>query len=226
MKRLKLFSSVLLVILLSGCTATYNLNIDKDGVNEEIVFSETKEELSTYTTSIYSFLDEELQNIKEEGKYNSYTMSVDVDSDYGSGIGNRKYSNFENYKNSSIILTEMFDNVSIEKNDNITTIIMSPKRDFEYFEDDSQYTSLLDQVKINITTPYEVTNSNADSSNEDTYTWTIKKKEALKEVRISYNTDINIISEIPITTWIIVGIVVSIIIISLYIYIRYKMNSR
>ena len=145
---------------------------------------------------------------------------------YGYGIGERQYSNFDNYKKNSIIVNEMFNNILIDVNGNINKIIFVAKDNFEYFEDSSLYDSLLDEVNIEIYVPYRVTSTNADSIKDNVYTWNIKKDGELKNIEITYDTTVTLLDAIPLDILILVGALVILGIIVLYIYIKYKKNGK
>lgn len=227
MRYIKYILISLLLVLLTGCTATYNLDIDKDNnIKETVILKETYDVLFTYTTSPSEYVTSELDSVKNEGTYNSYDIKSYVEDNFGYGVGEKTYFNFENYKNNSIIISEMFEDISVYKEDSIVTILMKPKDEFIYFEENSEYSALLDKVDIKINLPFKVTQSNADNTNENEYTWTIKKDGSLKEIQISYDISKLNTKPISITTWIIIGMVGFLLVISLYIYIRYKMSSR
>ena len=45
----------------------------------------------------------------------------------------------------------------------------------------------IDNFKINISTPYSVRKSNADSVKDNTYTWNLNSKDTYKNISISYD---------------------------------------
>ena len=227
MKRIKLILLLIFSFLLCGCSATYRLNINKDGtVDEKITLSESKSNLSSYTVSLSDYLNEELTNIKNDGTYSDYLLSVDTNNNDGFGTGERQYSSIDKYKKNSIIINEMFNNILIDVNGNITKITFVASDNFKYFEDSSLYDSLLNEVKIEINLPYKVVNNNADNIDDDVYIWNIKKGESLKNIEITYDTSVTLLDIVPIEVLILVSIIIIIGIIVFYIYIKYKMNSK
>ena len=106
MRRIKILFLFIVLFLLSGCTANYRLSISESGeIEEDIKFLESTSVLKTFSNSIQSDLDKELQNVKQSGIYDSYTMDAFVEDGYGIGTGKRVYSSFDNFKNNSIIVT-------------------------------------------------------------------------------------------------------------------------
>ena len=167
-----------------------------------------------------------MQNVKQSGIYDSYTMDAFVEDGYGIGTGKRVYSSFDNFKNNSIIVNEMFEDISIIDNGKVVSIHLKPVSNFKYFEESSMYSSLLDKVNFEINIPYKVIDGNYDKEENGVYTWTINKGENLKGINISYSTNENIIDKIPLSIWIISSIIFVILLISVYVYIKYKLNSK
>lgn len=227
MRRIKILFLFIVLFLLSGCTANYRLSISESGeIEEDIKFLESTSVLKTFSNSIQSDLDKELQNVKQSGIYDSYTMDAFVEDGYGIGTGKRVYSSFDNFKNNSIIVNEMFEDISIIDNGKVVSINLKPVSNFKYFEESSMYSSLLDKVNFEINIPYKVIDGNYDKEENGVYTWTINKGENLKGINISYSTNENIIDKIPLSIWIISSIIFVILLISVYVYIKYKLNSK
>ena len=121
MRRIKILFLFIVLFLLSGCTANYRLSISESGeIEEDIKFLESTSVLKTFSNSIQSDLDKELQNVKQSGIYDSYTMDAFVEDGYGIGTGKRVYSSFDNFKNNSIIVNEMFEDISIIDNGKVS----------------------------------------------------------------------------------------------------------
>lgn len=88
MRRIKILFLFIVLFLLSGCTANYRLSISESGeIEEDIKFLESTSVLKTFSNSIQSDLDKELQNVKQSGIYDSYTMDAFVEDGYGIGTG-------------------------------------------------------------------------------------------------------------------------------------------
>ena len=163
MRRIKILFLFIVLFLLSGCTANYRLSISESGeIEEDIKFLESTSVLKTFSNSIQSDLDKELQNVKQSGIYDSYTMDAFVEDGYGIGTGKRVYSSFDNFKNNSIIVNEMFEDISIIDNGKVVSIHLKPVSNFKYFEESSMYSSLLDKVNFEINIPYKVIDGNYD----------------------------------------------------------------
>lgn len=225
MKRVKILFIMLLLVLLSGCSANYNLDINTDGIVETVTLSEDSSVILTYSTSVEEYVDKELSSVKTEGTYSNYSLTTRSENGKGIGEGIRKYSNLDNLKNNSIILSEMFENILIKEENNIVTITMVPKDEFEYFEDNFLYTALLEDLSINIKVPYRVLTNNADYVKDNVLTWNMKQDEDLKTINLSYNNTKIITDIVPPEIWAIIAIVGVLGICGLYVFIRYKRNS-
>ena len=79
MRRIKILFLFIVLFLLSGCTANYRLSISESGeIEEDIKFLESTSVLKTFSNSIQSDLDKELQNVKQSGIYDSYTIKAPI----------------------------------------------------------------------------------------------------------------------------------------------------
>lgn len=219
----KVLIIICLMCFLSGCTANYKININKEGiVDESVTLAETKDKILTYSTNTNDFVSVALDDVKNDSKYNTYSLSINSDSKNYFGVGKKSYLDLEKFKKDSIIINEMFDSISIVNQNNIVKITMIPKSTYKYFEDSSLYSSLLDKVNIEINIPYVVKSSNADEVKENVYIWNIEKNKSLKTISISYDTN-NIKSKpIPTSTKILIGVGIVILVGGIYIFIRYK----
>ena len=227
MRIVKLIISMILVLFLSGCTASYTLELnDNKTVTEKVDFIESVEVINVVSMSVNGYLKEEYQLVRNEKIYNDYTMRTYTEGDNAIGSGEKEYKNFDNFKNNSIIVTEMFKDISINKVDDIIEIDMKPVDEFRFFESNTQYTSLLDKVEFKITLPYKVLDGNYDRVIDNTYIWDINKNANLKEINIKYKDEFIILKNISPAVYILATILGIILFIVLITYIRYKKNNR
>ena len=110
---------LLSLLLLTGCTVNYNLEINKDTLNETITGTVTKEESSqesnaTGLSTVYSIINEEQKPV-----YNKEELYQKDLKESGNNINyTSKYNyNIEDFVNSTIINT-CFENKEIEEIDN------------------------------------------------------------------------------------------------------------
>lgn len=219
----KLLIIICLMCFLSGCTANYKININKDGiVDESVTLIESKDKILTYNKYANDYVSSALDDVENDPQYNSYSLSTNNDENNFFGIGTKTYLDLESFKKNSIIVNEMFDSISVINQNGLTKITMIPKNTFKYFEDSSLYTSLLNEANIEINIPYVVLSSNADEVDGNIYKWNIKKNESLKMISISYNNNKIKRRSLETSTKILIGMGSFILIAGIYIFIRYK----
>ena len=162
MKKVLLF---LLIILVTGCTTSYNLNITADNIKEEINISIPKSVASA--NIIRNQLNYNRQVYLEEDVYYNMNNNEDTNNYY---IEYNYTHDISKYKDSSF-LNLCYDSKKISNSDNYISI-STGKRFSCIYMDDGVY---MDNVDINITTDLNVLNNNADEINGNTYTWKINK---------------------------------------------------
>lgn len=154
-----------IVLLTSGCTVQYNINIDENYINEDInmtvdktILNEgTYNELVSKTNNVYLNTDKYYQvNYKEDAN------NLNVNYKY-----NHKIKDFSNSKIINWCYHER--EIKVEKN----RLIISTGKIFDCANAESN--SSVDNAQINITTKLKVIKSNADQVNGNTYTWNINK---------------------------------------------------
>ena len=162
---------LLSLLLLTGCTVNYNLEINKDTLNETITGTVTKEESSqesnaTGLSTVYSIINEEelyQKDLKESGNNINYTFKYNY--------------NIEDFVNSTIINT-CFENKEIEEIDNYYSIKLSG----------NFYCLYSKKINIAVTSNLKVASNNADKIKDNTYIWTIDKNTTDIELVVDKNT--------------------------------------
>lgn len=173
----KIILSLLLIICLTGCTATYNLTIDKNGVNENLKISSTSlnenSEIYEYYLPLYindSGSSETNEKIEGVEYYNS---AITTNNSLKELTYQHNFS-VDNYLDSTIINSCFnkfyFNQYNYDEDENQKYIRISNSSDFNCFD---TYPSL-EKVNINIEVKdYEVIESNATSVHDNVYSWTI-----------------------------------------------------
>lgn len=163
------------LLLLTGCTVNYNLEISEDKISENITgdilkneFDSIDDELGDHT--IYHFLHDEQYSLID--KSDLYKQSINDNSDKIDF--NYSYDYKDNFNNSRV-LNECYENVIFEENDDFYIIKLSG----------GFYCLLNSKITVNLTTDYSVLNSNADKKNGNVYTWYLEKDNTDIEVEIS-----------------------------------------
>ena len=173
----KILFVLISIFILTGCEATYTINID-DNYNEVInVTSSNPQQLSNITNYKFynpAFYDE--TNISDEGEKLSGVEYYKYDYDANGITASYKFG--KNYSRSAAVKYCM-PSLTIT-DDEIVTVRSTV--DFNCFK----YEPELDKVTVNIITKNEVVSTNADSSNGNTYTWVFEKEGSYKSINLQY----------------------------------------
>lgn len=232
MKR-KIFILIVLTFILCGCEATYNLNITDQNIDELTeIHNYNKETWESESPSYKELINNNYQinlptnyNIpgfmedftKQEG-YNYYNKElITNNNDYGLKI---KYQfNNEDYIYSSMAKSNVQTFKFINNNDTYAVSATDFSYPFNAY-------SNLDKITINVNTNYIMTNANYDSSNKNTYTWTITRDNCQKKtIHFSINTSKNNKKVVGNKTFNIIIIAIGIILIMAFIIITIKVKK-
>lgn len=184
------------VFFLCGCTAEVNVKVDKYSIDETISITDYANETQSKEMVFSSYrkympvdnnviiVDTEPDEKKSRVHYYDRTHT-----DLGNGYNFRYNYNydFDEYSSSRSLNTAFKSSfVSYNKKDKIITI-----------STDSSGTTLFDQykqldsLKVNLTSDYEVINSNADVKNGKVHTWNLSRTNN-KAIYIEYKVPSNI----------------------------------
>lgn len=153
---------LLILLLLTGCTVNYKLDIKESGIFiETITGTVTEQELDNAgRTDVNEYLDN-LENrtplIEEQGEYNKRIIDKDGYKEF-----EFTYTFNNNYDKSSAI-NSCHENIRFDETDDLYYIDLSGKF----------YCLLSDKMTINVTSEYAVLESNAERVEGNTYTWEI-----------------------------------------------------
>ena len=176
----KILMLLMLMVLLTGCSANVNLTVTSSNIEEEIIINAYSDS-DTTKAQVYTsfrkympvFASVPLSDTEPDTKKDGIEYYTRREQDLGSGYRfNYKYKyNFEDYKNSRS-LKFGYNSSTIQKNPVDKQIIISTeKAALNYFE---QYPTL-ETVTVNIRSPYKMLKNNADFINGNTYTWVLRK---------------------------------------------------
>lgn len=204
MKKLLL---VILIFLVTGCTAQYNLTIDQSTIKENVTVVLPK----TIVT------DDQLQPYLQNGNkvYPSSSDSSLYKSDLTEDDGNYylayEYSHDYEMFNQSMFVKKCYQEVSLKSNEETISLVTSNQFNCIKMEDGAY----LDNVDINITTKLKVKSHNADKVNGNTYTWNINESNYQnKPINLEIKRPINIekaIKEAPNYQLIVIVVIILII---------------
>lgn len=173
----KIILLLITIILLTGCNATYDINIKNDKISDtikvfeknNIVQNATNEQTKKFSDTIgdwengYDYYQRELYTTDEVTGY-KYTYDF----------------NYEEYDAMSE-LRKCYKELSFEYDNQINLKTSNEFLCANYYKN-------VDSLEINITSEYHITNSNADKQENNKHTWIINKNNYKnKPIQISIN---------------------------------------
>lgn len=175
-KRLFLF---VIIILLTGCSGNYNLNINDDlSINEELELS-VENKNNAYQKTLNIFENNEI----DKENYDVSVSGNEVKISY-----KNKYNSIEEYISNSEVYHQLFNKIEYNKSNNYIDLYIS-----ENIKIKDSYTAIngsnltdFDVLQINITNPYKIIYTNAEISNENTYTWTINPNTKNVKIKMQF----------------------------------------
>lgn len=176
----KILILIIIMFLISGCTAEVNIEIDRNKINEStnitvyenVVYP--KEVLRTsFRNYIPIYADDVIVDTLPDQAYPDIIYYQKKETDLGNGyLFNYSYNfNIDEYKEARTI-KDSFKSYNVSFNNREETLRLSTDNEgIIYFNDYPQ----LEEVRINIKTDYLVKEHNADRIDDDTYTWIFTK---------------------------------------------------
>lgn len=158
------------LILLSGCSATYNLKIEEDTFTESIKANIDKDILDEYEDGYYYFDEDFKQNAfytLDNKNYNNPEENIDIKTENSNNKikFNTKYEYSKDNFDNAYLLNYCFDIHKFTTTDEYYELAIKAPFNCLYS---------LDKIDLVITTDYDVIATNAKRENNN-YTWTITK---------------------------------------------------
>lgn len=197
MKKLYL---IILLLLITGCTANIEIEFSRDEVKETLLITGTKEYLKDKDlTSEFANFEKGFENYS---KNLIYTSNSAISKEY-------TYTNdYDNYELMTF-LTKCYDNVSVVRRQEIVVSTTEEFKCFDMYPD-------LEEVKIRIKSMYKAKNNNSDKREGKYYVWVINKDNYMdKPINITFSNEYDKVSASSYTIYIILGIAVVILFIVL-----------
>ncbi len=157
---------IMAVFLLTGCTAKYDLYINKDNTITEVISGKvTNKELDNGNASdVNSYLyalEEATPLIDNEGSYEKEVIDKKNHKEF-----TYKYTYNTNFSKSSI-LQKCFENIDYQETEDTYEFKLSGKF----------FCLLPKKIEVNLISDYGVIENNADKANGNKYTWIIKNSD-------------------------------------------------
>ena len=155
----KIFVLLGFILVLTGCTVSYNVEISSDLKVTEKVFLEASQELydAHYRTTKNKVLEELLAMYKDELDNNDYKTEI-IKGEKPYVQLEKEYQDIEGYLNGSKLFNDYFDKINYHKDGNIITI---ETEGFNPNEEENPDRFYLNKLDIVIKCAYNVIDSNA-----------------------------------------------------------------
>ena len=209
----KIFILLITAFLLTGCNSTYEININKENINDKITImtsSKNVQNANKTTTDLFT------QKLGEwENGHDFYQREI-VTTDKETGYQYTYSFNYNEYDAMSQI-RKCYNDFNLKYDKYISLSTSSEFLCKNYYPQVKTYT-------IKITSEYEIANSNADSVKDNTHTWHINSNNYKnKPINIQINKDKKYTPKKENTGETIKGIIIILIFIGLVIFfIKFK----
>lgn len=193
---MKKFLLIISLLFLSGCTIDYNVLIKNNGEIEEKSLLNFQNNIVDSSVSIKEMFENRMTYYKSVPDYLNCFFDYSINTNDSLFKTFCKFKNVVEFKKSKI-LSDVFKNISVSKEQNITKMIISGYDYYSIYTNNSEspeYDPAKDKTAVKkmtiaIELEKEVVNSNADrfDNESNTYYWELDPYTTKKEISISYN---------------------------------------
>ena len=176
MKRNKyVFIMIIVMLLLSGCTVTENVNVSSSGkTKEEIKILSATSEISENNTIVNNYLDSIIDKYRKAFSAKGYSYDKIIDMDKESGLKvNKDYDNICNFVNNTGFSQYLYKKITCQETEYYYEIKSEGENIF-YCPGCSDFPHI-DKINLNINLPVKAEEDNADDVSGNTYTWIYDK---------------------------------------------------
>ncbi len=182
----KLCILLFIIVLLTGCSANYDLLInDKKEVYESITFTDTNESILSYSESVELYLTQQIESYKGIKEFSAYDFVKKEGSSSSGVIMSKKYRTLKDYS-TSYILRFLFEDVNIIQNTEYTSFETVGGYNYSnlYGEEQLDPDFFLEKINIKIKFYNNIIDSNADKVDEkgNILEWNITSEDLLKSI--------------------------------------------
>lgn len=200
MRKIKILMLFFLIVMLTGCSGNYNLKINEDlTVDEKVDFS------IPVTDGAY----ENTLNLFKENKISQSKYKVTVSDDNIKILYKESYDSIEDYLLNDKIYKTIFNDVDYIKEKRTLRLAVDSKMKLDgktsnFINNDFNISFL----QINIETPFNIINNNADKMVKNKMVWTLNKDTTSKKIDFKIDIDKKSSSYSQILVLLIIGIIV------------------
>ena len=194
----KIIFLVFAVLILSGCTANYEITIKNNKVKEKLKVVETDTALFDKKNDSGWTMRESFQALISGDEFSKKDYTVkSIDNTDELGIN---YSASLNSVMNSSLINQCYRNASVTVEGDIVTIDTGTEFEcFDFYEN-------LESIKVVFKTNHKVISTNADTKENDSYIWNITE-DGNKQIIISYDKSVTKVSSA--VYGVIIGIVIA-----------------
>lgn len=180
MKNIKKIIILLFVILLTGCSGTYNLKFNDDlSIKEELnVEIPSTEENKQKTLEL--FKNNKINNKKYSIKSSNNKLKIKY---------SEEYISIEDYIVNSNLYHLLFDNISYDKTDKYIEVEAKNALDLKNNSIYKVNNYDISLFQINLESTHKILSSNYDQKEGNIYSWTIDENTKEKEINFKISTD-------------------------------------
>lgn len=215
MKHIKKIIILLFVILLTGCSGTYNLKFNDDlSIKEELnVEIPSTEENKQKTLDL--FKNNKINNKKYSIKSSNNRLKIKY---------SEEYISIEDYIVNSNLYHLLFDSISYDKTDKYIEVEAKNALDLKNNSIYKVNNYDISLFQINLESTHKILSSNYDQKEGNIYSWTIDENTKEKEINFKISTDYYKNKIVYLVPLIIIGLVM--VISFIYLYNRIRKTNR
>lgn len=191
MNKIKIIVLIFIVWLMCGCTAKYNITIDKNlKVTEQLYALETKDFYNKYIySSIDRVIDVILQPRISELNALNYKYDKYYSNDYNGLKIEKRYASIKEFIVTNKLYKQFFEELKYEENgDNVR--IYTDGKFYQYVKNDPEK-YIVEDAEISISLPYIIINNNANKceykNKMNTCYWRIDKYTKDEKLVLEFN---------------------------------------
>lgn len=215
MKHIKKIIILLFVIILTGCSGTYNLKFNDDlSIKEELnVEIPSTEENKQKTLDL--FKNNKINNKKYSIKSSNNRLKIKY---------SEEYISIEDYIVNSNLYHLLFDSISYDKTDKYIEVEAKNALDLKNNSIYKVNNYDISLFQINLESTHKILSSNYDQKEGNIYSWTIDENTKEKEINFKISTDYYKNKIVYLVPLIIIGLVI--VISFIYLYNRIRKTNR
>ncbi len=185
MKKIKSFILIGLIILVSGCTADYNITIDsKERVTEKLIIHFNNNEITD------SNISEHIDNRINSYDTNNYSIEKNIGKQKSNVALIRTYNSLEDYRNNSELYKEAFEDIAILSSYDYNGMqTIGEYRKERLFGNGIDLEPLFNDISINVKLYNNLVENNANNCNINTNvcTWKLNNEIDKFYLQFKYN---------------------------------------